>query len=169
MSKKYFQYLKYVLKHRWFVFVECCKVGIPWRGLVHDLSKFMPDEFFAYAKWFYSVQGIKFNGGFAWEFHEHELLRSAFDKAWLLHQKRNPHHWQWWILQNDQDGTYPLLMDKAYVLEMVCDWRGAGRAISGKDDVLAWYHKNAGKMVINDISRAYAENLIWNTGRRAHE
>ena len=49
----YFKYLSYVLRHRWFVFIECCKLGIPWRGLVHDLSKFIPSEFIPYARYFY--------------------------------------------------------------------------------------------------------------------
>ena len=34
-----------VTKHRWVVFKLCCKVGQPWRGLVHDLSKYSPTEF----------------------------------------------------------------------------------------------------------------------------
>ena len=47
--KKILTYLSYLLRHKWFVFIECCKQGIFWRGLVHDCSKFLPDEFFPYA------------------------------------------------------------------------------------------------------------------------
>ena len=32
-------------KHRWLVFKLCCKAGIPWRGFVHDLSKYSRTEF----------------------------------------------------------------------------------------------------------------------------
>ena len=28
----------YLMKHKWFVLVECVKLGIARRGLVHDLS-----------------------------------------------------------------------------------------------------------------------------------
>lgn len=43
---------KTVLKHKWVVFKLCCKAGIPWRGLVHDLSKFSPTEFWESAKYY---------------------------------------------------------------------------------------------------------------------
>ena len=46
---KHLKYLCYVLRHKWYVFIECCKLGIPVRGLVHDLSKFRPSEWFPYA------------------------------------------------------------------------------------------------------------------------
>ncbi len=41
-----------VNKHRWEVFKLCCKAGIPYRGLVHDLSKYSPTEFWESAKYF---------------------------------------------------------------------------------------------------------------------
>lgn len=34
-----------ITRHKWVVFKLCCKVGQPWRGLVHDLSKYSPTEF----------------------------------------------------------------------------------------------------------------------------
>ena len=49
----YWKYLKAVLKHKWFVFIECRKLGIPWLGVIHDLSKFLPSEFIPYARYFY--------------------------------------------------------------------------------------------------------------------
>ena len=45
---KFFRYLSYVIRHRWFVMIECFKRGLIWRGLTHDLSKFHPSEFFPY-------------------------------------------------------------------------------------------------------------------------
>ena len=41
-----------VTRHRWVVFKLCCKAGIPWRGLVHDLSKFSPTEFWESVKYY---------------------------------------------------------------------------------------------------------------------
>ena len=34
----------------WYVFVECAKRGILWRGLIHDWSKILPSEFVPYYK-----------------------------------------------------------------------------------------------------------------------
>ncbi|MBZ0293912.1 MAG: DUF5662 family protein [Anaerolineae bacterium] len=42
--KKHWQYLKYVFRHKWYVFWSCVEYGLFWRGLVHDLSKFTPEE-----------------------------------------------------------------------------------------------------------------------------
>ena len=35
---KFFKHLHTVNKHRFKVFILCCKAGQPWRGLLHDLS-----------------------------------------------------------------------------------------------------------------------------------
>ena len=51
-------YLKNVIKHfglithhKWVVFKLCCKIGEPWRGLVHDMSKYSPTEFIESSKY----------------------------------------------------------------------------------------------------------------------
>ena len=49
----YYKYLQYVIKHKYYVMIECFKVGLYWRGLVHDMSKFRPSEFIPYARYFY--------------------------------------------------------------------------------------------------------------------
>jgi len=149
---KHLKYLGYVVRHRWFVFVECCKLGIPWRGLVHDLSKFLPSEWSPYA-W-------SFNG--PWKYRDRpRWLVEAFDRAWLLHQHRNPHHWQFWMLQNDKDGFRLLPMPLVYILEMVADWRGAGRAQGHGDDLIPWYEKNKDKIMLNEHTRYTVEVLIY--------
>ena len=116
----YLRYLWYVLRHRWFVFLACCSADVPWRGLVHDLSKFRSSEFIPYARYFYGTQPVS------------PVKQEAFDKAWLLHQHRNAHHWQHWVLREDDGGTKLVEMPDAYLREMVSDWVGAGRSITGK-------------------------------------
>lgn len=115
----YLKYLRYLARHKWFVFLACCKLGVPWLGVLHDLSKFLPDEFVAYARYFYGRPP----GG--------SPERDAFDRAWLLHIHRNRHHPQFWVLRNDTDGVTLLEMPQRYVREMVADWIGAGMAIRG--------------------------------------
>lgn len=159
----YLKYLRYVIRHKWFVFVECCKVGMPWRGLVHDLSKFRLSEFVPYARYFYGdyPEWARMQSGRKETYFglTKESVADAFDKAWLLHQHRNPHHWQFWVLQNDNDGRYPLRMPWVYVFEMVCDWKGCGRAL-GKPDTLAWYVQNRDDMVLNIYTRDHVERLL---------
>lgn len=104
----YLQYLWYVIRHKWFVFIECCKLGIPLAGITHDLSKLLPDEFIPYARYFYGPKVATNSKVFDYERNEFVTkmeppaeVKEAFDKAWNHHQKRNPHHWQYWLLSPD--------------------------------------------------------------------
>jgi hypothetical protein len=149
----YWRYLRYVLRHKFFVMIECWKRGLYWRGIVHDLSKLRPSEFIAYADFFYgpAVKARRDKTGY---YSPNNTGDGDFDYAWLLHQKRNDHHWQWWILPTD-DGTEQVFpMSLAARAEMWCDWRGAGRA-QGKPDTAAWYEAAKGKMRLHPETRAW--------------
>jgi len=100
--KAHLLYLRYVARHKWFVFRECCKLGIPLAGVIHDWSKFTPSEWFPYVRFFYGAKGepIKRRDSTGY-YKPTDTGDAAFDFAWLLHQKRNPHHWQWWVLPED--------------------------------------------------------------------
>lgn len=160
----YLRYLWYVLRHKWYVLVECWKRGLYWRGIMHDMSKFRPDEFIPYARYFYgkwvSWDILKHDPTFLSYNDTTEGVKAAFDKAWLLHQHRNPHHWQYWVLQNDTDGRYAIEMPRVYVDEMVCDWIGAGKAIKGEDNTLEWYISNRDKMILSALVRSEIEIAI---------
>ena len=157
--KQYLNYLKYVLIHKYFVTVECFKVGLYWRGIVHDLSKFRLSEFVPYANFFYTK---KRNGtGY---YKPTDTGDKAFDFAWLLHQKRNKHHWQWWTLPEDDGGIKVIKMDEIFTNEMICDWIGAGKAqgfFSPKDDkyfeTRKWYIANKNKMNLHPHTRRLIE------------
>lgn len=152
------KYLWYVLRHRWFVFVECCRLGIPWRGIVHDMTKFLPDEFFPYANYFHGPKRKEWRDKTGY-YKPTDTGDSAFDFAWLLHQKRNPHHWQWWILPEDCGNIKVLRMPERYILEMVADWHGAGKA-QGKPDTVQWYEANKDKMTLHSETRFRIEELL---------
>ena len=55
---KFFKHLFTVIKHKHYVFLNACKLHIPFLGFKHDLSKFHPTEFFRSVKYF---AGDKFN------------------------------------------------------------------------------------------------------------
>jgi len=165
--KKYFKYLIYVLRHKWYVFIECCKVGIIWSGLTHDLSKFLPDEFIPYAKHFYgNNSGISRNRDKTGYYKPTDTGDLAFDFAWLLHQKRNKHHWQWWTLPKDGGGIKVLDMPLKYRKEMLCDWRGAGRAQGHHGDIKEWYQKNIRKMKLHIDTKDWIEREVYREGDR---
>ena len=121
MIRKIFGHLKTVTKHRWIVFKLACKVGIPWRGFVHDLSKFSPTEFF---------ESVKYYNGDRSPLHvcrEHK----GYSESWLHHKGRNKHHLEYWI-----DTTSPVVaavVPYKYIVETVCDNLSAGIVYKGKD------------------------------------
>ena len=143
---KTIQYLKYIFRHKWFVFLECYRLGIIWRGIWHDMSKFLPSEFFAYREYFYGNPDAK--------------ETEAFDFAWHWHIRRNKHHWQWWILKFDNGGLKIFEMPVQYRKEMIADWIGAGKAIHGKDNLKLWYQENRDKIALAPETRKWVENWI---------
>lgn len=88
----YWAYFKTVNRHRWYVFQEARKLGIPFLGFIHDWSKYLPSEFIPYARYF--------NSGYV-RGEQPEDVKLAFDFAWLHHQRWNKHHWQSYVLHND--------------------------------------------------------------------
>jgi hypothetical protein len=149
--KHHIQYLKYVLRHKWYVFRAGLVFGAPfWRLVVHDLSKFRPSEWFPYARYFYKRGYSDKTAG-----------NRAFDRAWLLHQHRNDHHWQHHVLREDSGGAKYLPMSWAQVREMVADWAGAGRAITGNwIDVYTWHERNHHLMLMHPWTRARVEEVM---------
>jgi hypothetical protein len=153
--------MRYVVLHKWYVLVECFRVGLYWRGLVHDLSKLLPSEFLPYARFFYgkkqsAARAQREKTGY---YKPTDTGDMAFDFAWLLHQKRNDHHWQWWLLPEDEGGVIVLPMDPDARLEMLCDWKGAGRA-QGKPNTAEWWETNKHKMQLHADTRAWIERQL---------
>jgi len=154
---KHLKYLSYVIRHRWFVFVECLKMGLLWRGLVHDLSKFLPSEWFPYVNYFNGEWRCK--SDVPKDYKAPPEIAAAFDLAWLKHQHRNPHHWQYWRLREDDGGTKVLVMPLKYVKEMLADWRGAGKA-QGQTSLGPWYAKNHRKIELAPETRDLLHSLM---------
>jgi hypothetical protein len=164
---KYLKYLSYVIRHKWYVFKACLRWGLIWRGLVHDLSKFLPSEIVPYANWFRGEYGLSFSPTLSdaltkhaiWKLDLHYECKRAFDEAWLFHQHRNPHHWQYWLLRKDDGSLQAMEMPDIYVIEMVADWVGAGTAL-GKPDTWAWWKANEEKIHLHLNTKAKVITLL---------
>jgi hypothetical protein len=141
--KRHWQYLKYILRHKWYVFLAACNLGIPLLGILHDWSKFKPAEWLPYARTFYNKDGSK-------RYEEYP----EFTAAWLHHQKRNKHHWQYWMVTWDRGTTECLPMPDKYRKEMLADWIGAGRAL-GKPSISGWYVANQDRIKLHPETREW--------------
>lgn len=131
-----------ITKHRWVVFKLCCKVGQPWRGLVHDLSKYSPTEFW---------EGVRYFNG------KHSPITDCkkdkgYSQAWLHHKGRNKHHTDYWVDLSAPDKT-PII-PYPYVAEMLCDKLAAGIIYKGKDWTkeyeLEYWLNERDKTLVND-------------------
>lgn len=108
----YWRYFLYILDHKLNVFIECWKEGLYLQGFMHDLSKFCPKEFFPYAKKFYSS-------------NKDDSTELQWKYAWLHHQHKNKHHWNYWVVNQYTREALP--MPRKYMIEMLCDWRSFSR------------------------------------------
>ena len=110
-----------VTKHKWLVFKFCCKIGMPIRGLMHDMSKFSFIEFFDSIKYYDgkvspNIVSRRING---------------YSKSWLHHQRKNKHHDSYWVdLYSPQAAP---VMPYKYAAEMICDKFSASITYNGKD------------------------------------
>lgn len=113
---KYIKHFITIAKHRYYVRKFCFKCGFYKRGLLHDLSKYGKTEFFSSARYFQGNSSPI----------DAEKREKGYSIAWQHHKGHNPHHWEYWI---DNVGTYknnPIKIPYEYVVEMICDWLGAG-------------------------------------------
>lgn len=154
-------HLKYMVRHKWFVFLECCKLGIPWLGVTHDLSKFLPSEWFPCVHSFFRPDGSRRDYRDDTGQYDPTRMNREFDFAWLHHVHWNPHHWQHWCLVREgEDHDKVLRMPDKYVREMLADWRGAGKAKWGEDNSLVWYARNQAGIKLRPGVRAWIEKEI---------
>ena len=159
---KYIKYLWYILRHKWFVFVECRRLEITWLGIIHDWSKFRLSEFIPYAKHFYSGNRIEKNERERVQGYDksNDIDDDLFNRAWLLHLKRNKHHWQWWLLSEANRETKILSMYHKYRKEMLADWTGTGKAITGKNNNREWYNRNKDNILLSPRTRYWIERNL---------
>ena len=112
------KYFMTICRHKAVVFRECRACGIPWQGIIHDLSKFSRDEFISSAKYYCADKSP----------HYGDAEENGYSLAWLHHKGCNKHHWEFWTDFNEDDGSIKAnKIPYNYVVEMVCDWIGAGK------------------------------------------
>src|SRR3990172_1780334 len=154
MRNIHLRHLRYLLRHKWCVFVACRQLHVPlWQAITHDLSAFSPAEWAPVARYCYESTW--------WDDKRWpQDVADARARARLHHQHHNPHHWQHWLLKEDGDTTTALEMPERYAIEMVADWIGAGQAARIKTEVRNWYDKNKGGISLHPNTRKLVEKLI---------
>jgi len=139
----------YLLRHKYFVFLECRKYGLYRLGFIHDISKFSRSEFFPYTEYYFGEQAG-------------DADATGYREAWDVHKYGNKHHWQFWVRRDEHNRDVPLEMPRQYALEMICDWNGAGKAKRADCDTRSWYIKkmSRGGMVLHPATRQLIEREL---------
>lgn len=116
----------------------------------HDKSKYEPEEYNAYGEYFY---GSKKNVA-----HKDD---KDFKYAWLHHQHNNPHHWQHWLLKEDESEQLEALdMPDNYIQEMICDWMAFSIAKKDIRELFKWYENNKSKQILSVATKTKVEKYL---------
>lgn len=164
----HYKYFRYLFLHKWYVFISGLKVKAPlWNLIIHDWSKFLPSEWFPYMNYFY---GNLYNDeemkkcervlGYCNPKYSEFYWKKQFDIAWSKHIHRSPHHFQHWILHEDSGAIKILDIPDGILREMISDWAGAGKAITGRWEVKEWYYKNKENIKLSENTRRKVEELL---------
>ena len=115
----------------------------------HDQSKTEPDEYEAYDAYFYGGN------------RSYQVVQD-FNYAWLLHIHRNPHHWQYWMLQNDDPelGEIVLDMPMNYIIEMICDWWSFSWSKDDLMEIFKWYEERKNYIKLSEMTRGEVESIL---------
>ena len=152
---KIWQHFKTITHHRLLVMAGCFRVGLYWQGLVHDLSKYSPTEFFTGAKYF---QGNRSP-------NTAEREDKGFSEAWMHHKGRNRHHYEYWTDMNRQTRCYESVpMPRKYLVEQVMDRWAACMVYQGKnytaESALAYFEKSRERELMHPKTRQELELLL---------
>lgn len=151
MSTKYTQYIiehkENVLKaYLWLKEHGIMELTIDEQINIHDMSKYTEEEYDPYDAYFYGNKTKK--------------VQEEFDYAWLHHIHNNPHHWQYWVLINDEDGTKALEMPENYVIEMISDWWAFSHKSGNLYEIFDWYKKNKKRQILHENTRKLVEEIL---------
>jgi hypothetical protein len=150
----YLRHLWSVITHKYFVLLAGLRVGVPLpQLLLHDLSKFSPAEFPAYARRFHG------NGE-----GDQTAVEESFAAAWLHHENHNPHHWGYWIPRSGKQVNQPLPMPERYVREMIADWMGASRTYTGSWDMSEWLARNLPRIQMHGETAVLIDGILQKLG-----
>ena len=117
---------------------------------VHDQSKYSTEEYDAYDNYFYGNRS-------------YQVVKN-FDYAWLSHIHSNKHHWQHWILiEDDRDGNSLgkfLDIPREHLLEMIADWWSFSWKTENLGEIFNWYEDHKDTIIMHPMSKIFVETVL---------
>ena len=148
-------HFKTITRHRHLVMLNCFKAGIPLQGLMHDLSKYTPQEFLTGVRYFNGTHSPNVE----------ERAEKGYSSAWMHHKGRNKHHYEYWFDNDDATLTLqPVEMPIKYVAEMFCDRIAASKIYKGdayRDSTsLEYFDSHDYRVSMNKNTRTLLRSLL---------
>ena len=124
----------------------------------HDKSKYFNDEWIPYREYFYGERTPE--------------VEEAFDYAWLAHIHNNEHHWQYWVLLEDNEGVYkPKALDIPYefIIEMILDWWSFSWKTGNLYEIFTWYENHKDKILLSANTKKIVEDILGKIFNKLNE
>ena len=124
----------------------------------HDMSKYDAEEYNTYDEYFYGKN------------KSYSVVQN-FKYAWLRHIHMNPHHWQYWVLINDEpnEGMVILDMPDNYIIEMICDWWAFSWNKGDLTEIFSWYDEHKNHMKLSERTRKKVEEMLTTIRKKLEE
>lgn len=116
----------------------------------HDESKHSVEEYGPYDEYFYGDADDE----------DRKVIENCFNYAWLHHIHNNPHHWQYWVLHNDNGPVTLLEMPEEEVYHMIADWWSFSWKEENLNTVFDWYEEHKDKMLLHENTRRLVESTL---------
>lgn len=154
MKYHFLKHLHTVNRHRFHVFVNCVRCGIPLRGLLHDLSKYSPTEFIISARNYTGVRSPIAN---------ERKEEFGYSKVFIHHTRRNRHHYEYWVDVTTGD-IILIPMPYPFALECCCDMISASMVYNGKkftrDMPLQFFLRVKEKSMMHSATKTFIQMVL---------
>lgn len=150
------KHLQTINHHKKLVMKGCFAVGLYRQGVLHDLSKYTPTEFFVGCKYYQGTMSP----------NNAEREARGYSSAWLHHKGRNKHHMEYWIDYGvKHTGMCGMKMPLRYVVEMYIDRVAASKnyqkARYTDRSALDYYLHGRQFHIMHEDTRAMLELLLY--------
>lgn len=165
MILKAISHFKTITHHKILVMKGCFAIGLYRQGLMHDMSKYSPTEFFVGAKYYQGTRSP----------NNAEREDIGYSSAWLHHKGRNRHHYEYWLdyVLPPKKGIGGMKMPEKYVFEMFIDRVSASKTYQGEDynqtHPLAYYKNGIAYQLMHPETAALLEKLLTMLAEKGEE
>lgn len=165
---KPWKHFRTITKHKNLVMVGCFKIGLIKQGLLHDMSKYSPSEFWVGAKYYQGFMSP----------NNAERKDKGVSMAWLHHKGRNKHHLEYWIdyaidekesnpdgpLKKDHGHMGGMKMPIRYVCEMFIDRVSASKNYQKEkytnESALLYFYNSRDAYIIHQETALLLEYML---------